>query len=193
MGEMRFYFNERKASQAAAYLIRRQPARSVSLLKLIKLLYLADRRALTETGVTITRDKIVVMKHGLVLSNIYDKTKEDGSEPDEWFQYMTAKENNCIGLTEGGWDETEDSIDELSEYETSVLDAIDAEYGRMTPWQLRDITHALPEFTDPGDSSIPIDPAEVLRHSGMSEEDVRRLTSQAEEAYFVSKICTMAR
>lgn len=58
---MEFIFDEHKATQAAAYLLRRGGGR-MRYMKLIKLLYLADRTALIETGSPITGDRFVAMK-----------------------------------------------------------------------------------------------------------------------------------
>jgi len=181
---MRFFFDERKAAQTAAYLINRH-GQPISLLKLIKLLYLADRKALLETGVTITSDRFVCMRHGLVVSAIYDKTKEDGTESGPWHQYIAAKEDNLVGLAC-----TPDSFDELSKYERDVLETIYADFGKMTPWQLRNYTHTLPEWVEPGDSSIPVDPANILRLTGRAEDDIRQLASDAEEYYFLAALGT---
>lgn len=39
----------------------------MSYLRMLKLLYLADRESLKETGHTITGDRVVAMEHGPVL------------------------------------------------------------------------------------------------------------------------------
>jgi hypothetical protein len=56
-------FDERKATEAAAYLLRLRGGR-MSYLKLIKLLYLADREALSRWGFSVTNDRHVSMPHG---------------------------------------------------------------------------------------------------------------------------------
>src|SRR5438105_4403367 len=65
---MHFKFNLKKTVQAAAEFLRHEPGKQMSRLRLIKLLYIADREALLETGRPITSDTIVAMKHGPVLS-----------------------------------------------------------------------------------------------------------------------------
>ena len=71
---MRFFFDINKATQAAAHLVYLQGGK-INLMALIKLLYLADREALLETGYPITGDQMVSMPHGPVLSRIYDEAK----------------------------------------------------------------------------------------------------------------------
>jgi len=41
-------------------------------LKLMKMMYMSDRRSLEQIETTITGDSYVSMKYGLVLSNVYD-------------------------------------------------------------------------------------------------------------------------
>ncbi|HTH08426.1 MAG TPA: Panacea domain-containing protein, partial [Acidovorax sp.] len=64
-------FNERKAAQAAACLLHKAGG-SLSVLKLMKLMYLAERRSLKKYGDTITGDAFVSMPHGPVLSMTYN-------------------------------------------------------------------------------------------------------------------------
>ena len=68
---MRFLFDERKAAQAAVYLIKKR-SDQINYMKLNKLLYLADRKALFEAGQPITGDRMVSMPKGPVLSDILD-------------------------------------------------------------------------------------------------------------------------
>ena len=78
---MRLHFNEVKATQAAARLLKKRGAR-MKYLKLIKLLYLADREALSRWGRPITTDHYVSTDNGPVLSEIL-KRIDDGSAPGE--------------------------------------------------------------------------------------------------------------
>lgn len=53
---MKQVFNERKAAQAAAYLLHKAEG-TMDYRQLMALLYLADRRSLIETGHSITGDE----------------------------------------------------------------------------------------------------------------------------------------
>src|SRR3984893_13184309 len=83
---MRMRFNEAKATQAAVRLLRNRGGR-MSYMKLIKLLYLADREALARCGRPITTDTYVSMKHRPVLSQVLN--------------LITEGENPALGQT--GW------------------------------------------------------------------------------------------
>ena len=108
---MRFFFNQRKAAQAAAYLVRLHGGQ-INLMALLKLLYLADRTALVETGYTITGDHMVSMPHGPVLSYIYDSSKWGKMEDDPWYEYISERTNHEVSLAKLMLE-----VDELSEYE----------------------------------------------------------------------------
>ena len=62
-------FNEAKATQAAACLLKLRGGQ-MSYLKLVKLLYLADREALLRWDRPITTDRYVSMDNGPVLSRV---------------------------------------------------------------------------------------------------------------------------
>lgn len=57
---LRFVYNEEKAAQAAAFLLR-EAGGSMDYRELLNLLYLADRQSLIETGAPITGDEMVNM------------------------------------------------------------------------------------------------------------------------------------
>lgn len=180
---MRFPLNERKAAQAAAYLLRLRGGR-LPYLKLIKLLYLADRKALIETGVPITGDRMVAMPHGPVLSQILDFINQTTpAEASAWFRYVSEPVNYDVCLLEPDPD-----FDALSAYDREVLDAIDEQYGAMEKWALRDLCHQLPEWKDPEGSSTAIDPADILRIAHVPEDEVRRIAEDAEELTRLARV-----
>src|SRR5579864_4403328 len=77
-GQMKLLFNETKATQAAAQLLRLRGGR-MSYVKLVKLLYLADREALIRWGRPITTDHYVSMDEGPVVARIYDLIRNEPS------------------------------------------------------------------------------------------------------------------
>jgi hypothetical protein len=85
MKAINFKFDERKAAQVAGRLIS-QGGGEMNYMALLKLLYLIDREALLRWGKTITGDKIVAMKHGPVLSRIFDliSQKKQGLPKSTW-------------------------------------------------------------------------------------------------------------
>src|SRR6266480_2169456 len=63
-------FDPLKAAQAASVLLKEEGGR-MSRLRLLKLLYIADRESIAETLRPITGDEVVAMDHGPVLSMTY--------------------------------------------------------------------------------------------------------------------------
>ena len=80
-------FDAEKAVQAAGVLLRNEGKR-MSRLRLLKLLIIADRRCLKETGRPILGSKVVAMDNGPLHSDVYDLIKgEHASEP-LWSRYI---------------------------------------------------------------------------------------------------------
>src|SRR2546426_8827697 len=96
---MRLRFNERKATQAAGLLLQLRGG-TMSYMKLIKLLYLADREALLRWGRPISTDRYVSMDRGPVLSRILDLATdgEDPGTPSIWASSIAAPSNYEVHL-----------------------------------------------------------------------------------------------
>jgi len=141
----------------------------MSYLKLLKLLYLADRKALVELGQPITCDLFVSMPQGPVLSRTYNLIREEPSpfdEPSYWRRFISPPADYDVRLL------TKDvPNDYLSNAHEEILDAIFAEFGDWYRWDIVRYTHGLPEFQDPQGSSIPIDLRTILLSEGLTKKD----------------------
>ena len=174
---MRFVFDQEKAAQAAAYLIRRHGER-INYTVLLKLLYLADRRALIETGYPITGDRMVSMPHGPVLSATYDRIRQGATASGgQWLGWLSHPARYDVALSH------DPGSDRLSPYDTAVLDAVHAEFGKMKWQEIRDLTHDLPEWEDPHGSSRTIEPARILESAGKTAEEIERVRTEAEHVW----------
>jgi uncharacterized phage-associated protein len=159
-------FDERKATEAAAFLLRLRGGK-MSYLKLIKLLYLADRLALARWGFSVTQDRHYSMRHGPVVSNTYNLMVDEDDKP-IWSRYITPPLGNYeIALTEEAC-----PTGTLSRAEERLLTEVFERFGRMTRWQLRDYTHSLPEWRDPQGSRLPISVQEILEAQNVPGEDI---------------------
>lgn len=174
---MRFPFNDKKTAQAAAFVLRLAGG-SLNYMKLIKLLYLADREKLVKRGHTITGDTFYSMKHGPVLSRVLDFITEGPSEhPSAWFDYINPPREYDVSLREDAPEDT----DEMSKFELEVLRDTFERYGRIGKWDLVDLLHrVLPEW-QPTNSSIRIEPTIILRDAGWSDEEISEAVSMADE------------
>jgi len=175
MAVVRFHLNERKAAQAAAYLLKRHDG-VYPYMSLIKLLYLADRRALIETGWPITGDRLVSMPYGPVLSVVLDLIHYGPRGCSPWFEYVSEPEGYDVRVKSSC-----PEFDALSQYDRQLLDATDTQYGQLSKWALVDLCHSLPEWKDPEGSSITIDPADILRVADIPEEEILEMARAARE------------
>lgn len=179
-------FNERKVAQMAAFLLRKCDDRMPHL-KLMKLLYLADRESMERFGAPISGDRIVAMPHGPVLSmtlNLMDGDIE--STPGGWEELISDKENHELSLKHSI---TSDDLDELSLADIDVLEAIWAQFGHMGKYEIRDYTHDhCKEWTNPNGSSFPISYETVFRALGKPAEVAAELGARIESERSLDKI-----
>lgn len=168
---MRSNFDEQKATEIAARFLKLR-GDQMHYLKLIKLLYLLDREALGRWGVPVTTDVYVSMPHGPVTSQIYDLLIGDEIEKPFWEQYISAPRDYQVSLLK------EAPADKLSRAEEALIQEIFERYGRMNRWEIRDLTHRLPEWKDPHGSSFPIEIREILAAQGFSVEEVAAILKE---------------
>lgn len=163
-------FNEQKAAQIAAWFVAKQGG-SMSHLKLIKLMYLAERASLKAHGELLTGDRFVSMPHGPVLSLTLDHIDDEApSAVDGWDSWIGDKENHTVALLRAA---DRDALDELSDSDIEVLEGVWATFGGMGKYQIRDYTHDrvnCPEWEDPDGSSLPIAYETVFKALGFDDE-----------------------
>lgn len=184
---IRFPFNERKTTQAAAHLLKFCGG-ELPCISLVKILYLADRRALIEIGQPITGDAAVSMPHGPVLSQVFEfisigKEPERAAPGKYWFDVISAPSNYTVRLQKNKLQD-----DELSDYEMEVLRQTAETYGKLDRWDLVRFTHTLPEWVDPRGSAVPIEPEAILRAAGKPTEEIERIAAEAETLLFLSQL-----
>ncbi|HEY1657597.1 MAG TPA: Panacea domain-containing protein [Candidatus Sulfotelmatobacter sp.] len=169
-------FDIRKAIAASSFILQRQGGRD-SMFFLVKKLYYADRTALICWGNSITGDELSSLPSGPIVSHIYDLMKGSGSALNlKLWDAAIKREGNTISLKSGSLEGP------LSEREKEVL-----EKSRETINNIRGIKVSTwfhdncPEWTDPGHSSSPIDPSQILRIAHKTEEEIRKLEHANEE------------
>lgn len=171
-------YDELKTAQAAAYLLRRAEG-SLPYIKLLKLLYLAERQSFRQFGTPLTGDNLVSMTHGPVLSQTYDHLKgARRSCPGGWETWVADQANYMVGLTEYGRQAGERDFGDLSRSDRAVLDQVWAQFGRMDKWALVDYTHTLPEWEDPNGSSYPIEWTRLFEAIGYAPDAAAELLQE---------------
>lgn len=166
-------FDERKVTQAAAYFLHRRGG-EMSHLKLMKLLYLADRESMRRYGEPISQDRMVSMPHGPVLSQTYDlmsgcaQSSEDG-----WESWIADIQDHQVKLRR---EVKPDELGYLSDADIEILEQVWQQFGGMKRWEIRDYTHDhCPEWEDPHGSSKPLKPEAVFRALGRTPEEAKQL------------------
>jgi uncharacterized phage-associated protein len=148
----------------AAYFAKRSGGR-INVLKLTKLIYLADRQFMESYDLPMLWDKLVSMPHGPVNSVTLNFVNGLLGDNADWDAFIADRENHLVGLANP--DISLDELDELSRAESNVLAATWDKFGAMAPWQLRNYTHEhCPEWEDPDGSSAPIPYDRVLKYLG---------------------------
>ena len=152
-----YIFNEGKAAEAAAYLLSLNNGR-MPYLKLIKLLYISDRRALTKYHASITTSSYYSMKYGPVTNEILDRIRHPEDFPENgYWNTAISREDYDVCLKK----KFEPYF--LSEAEREILSAVDRKYKKVEKFTMADITHSFPEWKNPGDSSCPISIEDILQ------------------------------
>ena len=176
---MQFVFDERAAAQAAAHLLRRHGGPMPSA-KLVRLLYLVDRRGFVETEYPTTGDRFVAMPDGPALARISDLIageRRDGESP--WNVSVSPFPDGCVTAS-GPCGE-----DRLSDYDRALIGGVLDEFGAMDDEALAAHMRALPEWTAPAGPCADIDPRVILRDIGYSEDDIAAVESELADAHWL--------
>lgn len=173
-------FSEKKAAQVAAYFLHRAGGR-LEILKLMKLMYLAERVSYQKFGEPMIGDKLVSMDNGPVLSiTLNHMNRFQTSEPEGWDTWVSDRNDYLLALKREVRDPKEDLL-QLSDAELELLDKVWKEYGRFGSFQLAEITHRIcPEWEDPHGSSLPITQSRLLRSLGFDPETAKELEERIE-------------
>jgi uncharacterized phage-associated protein len=176
---MVFRFNIDKTIQAVAALLHFHASREMSYLRMLKLLYLADRESLQETSRPITGDRVVAMEHGPVLSSVYDLIKGEHTGWPLWSQFLGKKGYRIELLHDPG-------NGALSKYELGKLRELTERYAEKNEWDMVEIVHELPEWkkNDPGKSSKPIPFDDLLDAIGRTADREAIVQDAKDQAAF---------
>jgi len=136
--QLTYSFNLEKAVQVAAFFVK--DLGEVEKLKLVKLVYLADREHFIRVGMPITGDRLVAMPYGPVPSGTLDAINGLVSGAEELvFRYLVVK-NNKIRLHKSPGQSA------LSADEIDTLKNVLKIHGKKGAWALANQTHRLPEY-----------------------------------------------
>jgi len=170
------HFNKRKATEATSLLLSWHGGR-MSKIKLLKLLYIADRKALQRWERPITFDRYYSMKEGQVLSGVLDLIN-GRIEDSLWNEYIERPKRYSIKLR--------DELIELKKMtrgEVKLLKAVYDEFGKLDRFDLAAITKNYPEYK-PTNTSIITHIDEILTNIH-GKENVNRIREKLEEQAYL--------
>jgi uncharacterized phage-associated protein len=158
---MLFHFDIDKSMQAIAALLHFHGTREMSYLRLLKLLYIADRESLKETGRPITGDQVVAMEHGPVLSGVFDLIKGEHSAWSLWSEFFRKNGYRIEMVRDPG-------NGKLSKYEIGKLRELTETFADQNEWDLVEIVHEFAEWkkNNQGKSSKTIPIEDILEAIG---------------------------
>jgi uncharacterized phage-associated protein len=160
-----FVFDFDKAIQSAAYLLRREPSREMNYMRLLKILYIADRESIRLAGCPITGDKVAAMKQGPVLSELLNLIKGDHLDSPDWASFIRRDEYKVRLVEDPGQAH-------LSRFDIETLERVADEHRAHDEWDMVEITHTFPEWqkNNPGDSRKWISLGDILEALGRSAD-----------------------
>ena len=161
-------FNQVKMTEAAAVLLNTTEPRRMSYLRLLKLLYLANRTSIAETGFPIAGDTVYAMKNGPVLSRTLDCIKNNDPAAAAWSEIIARS---------GDWDlvlRQDPGVMHLGRSEVEWLRQVAEQYRELDDWELVEFVHELAEYKKnrpPRQGSRQhISPLDMLDAVGMGDE-----------------------
>lgn len=136
--------NTKKIIQALTYLANYQPEKMLDNMKAYKLLWLADRYHLRQTGRTITGDAYYAMPYGIVPSDakcLLENEKTKLREPKGYKnKYLLLDDHQYKAIAEP-------DLKEFSDSDLEALDKVLAIYNAYDALQLSELSHKFPEWT----------------------------------------------
>ena len=172
---------QQKIAQMAAYLLAKTGG-TLPVLKLHKLLYLAEKESVVNRRLFMSGDCPVSMPHGPVLSQTLDLTNGAGIDvPGGWREWIDDREGYNVRIKDEHATAERSDFDYLSDADIGILDDILEQFGAMSQFELRDWTHRYcEEWEDPKGSSKPIPISRIFRAAGYSDDYSKMLAKEIE-------------
>jgi uncharacterized phage-associated protein len=172
-------FNEKKAAQVAAFFLHRANGQ-LEILKLMKLMYLAERASYQKFGEPLMGDKLVSMDNGPVLSiTLNHMNRFLPSQDGGWETWVSDRRDYLLALKRDI--QGPEDLLQLSDAEIEILEQVWGQYGHLGSFQLADLSHQIcSEWEDPHGSSLPITPSRLLRSVGFDAETSKALEERIE-------------
>ena len=164
-----FPFDERKATAAASVFLKAHGG-TMQHLRLMKLMYIADRRSIQRWNEPIAGGKYCSMKLGTVPGTVYDIVKEGGKVWSKHVRRLGANSVELIGTVQTG---------SLSKEEVGLLQDVSAEFEKVKTFALCELTHDFGEYEETERTSRPIAAEKLMRVLGKTNEEIEEAAADA--------------
>lgn len=172
-------FDAEKATEAAAVLLKTARKHRMNYMRLLKLLYLADRVNIEQSGQPFIGDEVYAMKNGPVLSAVLDAIENDGPAAATWHSAIRRIDGTYeVELTH------DPGVGHLSDQQVGILLNVAETHRHRNEWALSRFTHQLEEWdrNDPdrfNAKRVRIEPQHILEALGMGE-DAEEILAEAQ-------------
>ena len=167
-----FKFDLVKTLQASAVLLQHRNGK-MEHIRLLKLLYIADRELLVERGKTITGDSAYAMKNGPVLSKTYELVKGTGSgAAASLWNSVVRKSGRQISIVP-------DAVlanGKLSKAELLKLKELSERYRDLSVDDIIDVTHKFEEWLIAFDNKKPTAAVKMKWDDALNAQDASELS-----------------
>jgi uncharacterized phage-associated protein len=151
--------NIEKITQVAAFILRLS-GHELTRLKLIKLMYIAERESLRRTGMPMTWDAAYSLPHGPILSTSLNLMRGDVVHP-YWSAHVRSQEDsNLVELID------DPGSSKLAPVEEQILGEVATQYREYSASELRNLSHKFEEWVDPKGGRRSIARERILRTRG---------------------------
>ncbi len=160
-------FEVEKNIEATGVLLSMTCTHKMTRMRLLKLLYLANRESIKDTGYPIVDDKFVAMDWGVVMSNTYDCITGRGEIAVQWSLYFATEMDKYVIM------EHDPGVDNLSDYAVELLQTVAKRYETVSTAKLSALMHDLDEYKQNwkgGHSSYLVPDIDILRAVGRAND-----------------------
>ncbi len=162
---MKAPFDIEKAAQAAHFFISHEQG-EMEILKLVKLMYLADRLSFERRRTAIIGGSYYSLPHGPVTNEVLDSINFGTPQEDSaWERLISDRADHRVGIISPSSD-----YDALSPSEITLLEETWSRFGSQGGWDLRNWTHQhCEEWSDPQGGRLDISARKLGEAFGWDE------------------------
>jgi uncharacterized phage-associated protein len=172
-----FRFDPEKSLQAVAFLLRREPGHRMNCMRLLKVLYVAEREALRESSRPITGGRVVATMRGPILDDVLRSIRGQHLATPRWAECLRLDNYYLEMFHDPG-------VGRLSQFVTEKLDDVARRYQANDECDMVEITRKFPEWqrNDPGKGCEEIPLEHILDAVGRGADLVKIVEAAERDA-----------